>query len=150
MSLFSEKILNVGRKSIRWTASPFISKASLSKAGLPLRTMGSFLPSAATPEPHAEAEMASAGPGPPCFRRTPPALWKKSPWRESLALPAGDEVQDGDLALLEPAAADLVRAVDVHGAADVALVKLHEGPAVDDDGYRPHRVAQRAMRQLLG
>ncbi len=42
MSLFFEKILNVGRKSIWWTASPFISKASLSKAGLPLRTMGSF------------------------------------------------------------------------------------------------------------
>ncbi len=38
----------------------------------------------------------------------------------------------------------------MHGASDVALVKLHEGPAVDDDGHRPQRVAQRAMRQLLG
>lgn len=77
-------------------------------------------------------------------------LFGKNPLEGVLALPAGDEVQDGDLALLEPSAADLVRAVDVHGPPDVALVKLHEGPAVDDDGHRPHRVAQRAMRQLFG
>lgn len=77
-------------------------------------------------------------------------LFGKDPFEGVLALPAGDEVQHGDLALLQPAAADLVRAVDVHGAPDVALVKLHEGPTVDDDGHRPDRVAQRAMRQLLG
>lgn len=76
-------------------------------------------------------------------------LFGKNPLEGVLALAAGDEVQDGDLALLEASAADLVGAVDVHGAADVALVELHEGPAVDDDGRQPERVAQRAVRQLL-
>lgn len=67
-----------------------------------------------------------------------------------LALAAGDEVQHSDLALLQPSPADLVRAVDVHGPPDVALVVLHEGPAVDYDRHGPHGMAHGAAGHALG
>lgn len=67
-----------------------------------------------------------------------------------LALAAGDEVQHSDLALLQPPPADLVGAVDVHGPPDVALVVLHEGPAVDDDRHGPHGVSHGAAGHPFG
>ena len=67
-----------------------------------------------------------------------------------LALTAGYEVQHSDLALLQPTPADLVGAIDVHGPPDVALVVLHEGPAVNDNRYGPHRVSHGAAGHPFG
>lgn len=81
-------------------------------------------------------------------------LFGKNALKGVLPLAAGDEVQHSDLALLQPAPADLVGTVDVHGPADVAFVVLQEGPAVDDDGDGPNGVPQRAaghpLSQLIG
>jgi len=74
----------------------------------------------------------------------------KDPLEGVLAFPARDQVQDSDLALLEPPPADLVSAVDVDGPLDVALIILHERPAVDDDRPLVLRVALAAFRHLLG
>lgn len=67
-----------------------------------------------------------------------------------LAFPAGDQVQDGDLALLEPSPADLVRTVNVDSPLNVALIILHEGPAVNDDRPLVLLVALAAFGHLLG
>lgn len=77
-------------------------------------------------------------------------LFGEDALKRVLALTAGDEVQHSDFALLQPPPADLVGAVDVHGAPDVALVVLHEGPAVDDDRHGPHRVTHGTAGHALG
>lgn len=77
-------------------------------------------------------------------------LFGEDAFKRVLALTARDEVQHSDLALLQPPPADLVRAVDMHSAPDVALVVLHEGPAIDNDWHRPHRVTHGAAGHPLG
>lgn len=78
----------------------------------------------------------------------------KDPLEGVLAFPAGNQVQDGDFALLEPPPAYLIGTVDVDGPLDVTLVVLHEGPAVDDDGALARHVALAAfghpLRQVVG
>lgn len=73
----------------------------------------------------------------------------KDPLERVLPFPTGDQVQDGDLALLQPAPADLVGTVDVDGSLDVALVVFHEGPAVDDDGALVRQVTLAELGHLL-
>lgn len=81
-------------------------------------------------------------------------LFGEDALKRVLALTAGDEVQHSDLALLQPPPADLVGAVDMHSPPDVALVVLHEGPAVDDDRQGPygvsHGTAGHPPGQLIG
>lgn len=78
----------------------------------------------------------------------------KDPLEGVLAFPAGDQVQDSDLALLEPSPADLVGTVNVDSPLNVALIILHEGPAVDDDRPLVLLVALAAfghlLRQIIG
>lgn len=77
-------------------------------------------------------------------------LFGEDALKRVLALAAGDEVQHSDLALLQPPPADLVRAVDVHSPTNVALIVLHEGPAVNNDWNRPNRVAHGTAGHPLG
>lgn len=78
----------------------------------------------------------------------------KDPLEGVLAFPAGDQVQDSDLALLEPSPADLVRTVNVDSPLNVALIILHEWPAVNDDRPLVLLVALAAfghlLRQIIG
>lgn len=78
----------------------------------------------------------------------------KDPLEGVLAFPAGDQVQDSDLALLEPSPADLVRTVNVDSPLNVALIILHERPAVNDDRPLVLLVALAAfghlLRQIIG
>lgn len=73
----------------------------------------------------------------------------KDPLERVLAFPAGDQVQDGDLALLEPSPADLVSTVNVDSPLNVAFVILHERPTVNDDRPLVLLVALAAFGHLL-
>lgn len=73
----------------------------------------------------------------------------KDPLEGVLAFPAGDQVQDSDLALLKPSPADLVRTVNMDSPLNVALIILHERPAVNDDRPLALLVALAAFGHLL-
>lgn len=73
----------------------------------------------------------------------------KDPFERVLAFPTGNQVEDGDLALLQSPAADLIRTVDVNSSLDVTLVVLHERSAVYDDGALAGQVTLAALGHLL-
>ncbi len=136
--LFSEKILNGGRKSIRWDCKPVHFQSFTLKAGLPLRTNGvlSFPPQRLQNQ-HAEAWDGVSRPGVHrAFVVTPPALWKKIPWRSPCS--AGRRWGPGRWSC--PAGAGGGWSCPSSWCAwrrDVALVKLHEGRQSMMTGTRP-------------